>query len=149
MLQLLFTYLNLSLFTNSITKIINPIESMPDRTINVLYIDDEPHNLTAFKAAFRRDYNIYLAESAEEGRKILDTHDIQIILSDQRMPVMTGIEFFQSIGESQYFEVCRDPLASEFSLQDVFQTLAYSFGPIRSALSKFSERLITFGEPHF
>jgi response regulator RpfG family c-di-GMP phosphodiesterase len=70
---------------------------MPDRAINVLYIDDEPHNLTAFKAAFRRDYNIYLAESAEEGRQILDTHDIQIILSDQRMPVTTGIEFFQSI----------------------------------------------------
>jgi response regulator RpfG family c-di-GMP phosphodiesterase len=70
---------------------------MPDRAINVLYIDDEPHNLTAFKAAFRRDYNIYLAESAEEGRQILDTHDIQVILSDQRMPVMTGIEFFQSI----------------------------------------------------
>jgi response regulator RpfG family c-di-GMP phosphodiesterase len=70
---------------------------MPDRAINVLYIDDEPHNLTAFKAAFRRDYNIYLAESAEEGRQILDTHDIHVILSDQRMPVMTGIEFFQSI----------------------------------------------------
>ena len=70
---------------------------MPDRAINVLYIDDEPHNLTAFKAAFRRDYNIYLAESAEEGRQILDTHDIQVILSDQRMPVTTGIEFFQSI----------------------------------------------------
>jgi len=70
---------------------------MPDRSINVLYIDDEPHNLTAFKAAFRRDYNIHLAESAEEGRRILDTHDIQVILSDQRMPVTTGIEFFQSI----------------------------------------------------
>ncbi len=70
---------------------------MPDRAINVLYIDDEPHNLTAFKAAFRRDYTIYLAESAEEGRRILDTHDINIILSDQRMPVTTGIEFFQSI----------------------------------------------------
>lgn len=70
---------------------------MPERAINVLYIDDEPHNLTAFKAAFRRDYNIYLAESAEEGRHILDTHDINIILSDQRMPVTTGIEFFQSI----------------------------------------------------
>lgn len=59
------------------------------------------------------------------------------------------IGFFQSIGESQYLEVCQSPLASEFSLQDVFQTLAYSFGPIRCALSKFSERLISFGEPHF
>lgn len=70
---------------------------MQDKTINVLYIDDEPHNLTAFKAAFRRDYNIYLAESAEEGKQVLDQHGIHVILSDQRMPAVTGIEFFQSI----------------------------------------------------
>ena len=73
---------------------------MRDLSINVLYIDDEPHNLTAFKAAFRRDYNIFLAESAEQAREILDTHEIHIILSDQRMPVITGIEFFESILES-------------------------------------------------
>lgn len=65
--------------------------------ISILYIDDEPHNLTAFKATFRRSYNIYTAESAEEGRRILESHEIQIILSDQRMPKMTGIEFFASI----------------------------------------------------
>lgn len=67
--------------------------------ISILYIDDEPHNLTAFKATFRRSYNIYTAESAEEGRKILESHEIHIILSDQRMPKMTGIEFFASILE--------------------------------------------------
>ncbi len=70
---------------------------MIEKPINVLYIDDEPHNLTAFKAAFRRDYNIYLAESAQEARQVLDLNDVHIILSDQRMPVETGIEFFSSI----------------------------------------------------
>lgn len=70
---------------------------MKETSINVLYIDDEPHNLTAFKAAFRRDYNVFVAESAAQGRAVLDENDIHIILSDQRMPVETGIEFFQSI----------------------------------------------------
>ncbi len=65
--------------------------------INILYIDDEPHNLTAFKATFRRVYNVFVAESAEEGRKILENNLIHIILSDQRMPKITGIEFFESI----------------------------------------------------
>ncbi len=65
--------------------------------INVLYIDDEVHNLTSFKAAFRRNYNVFTAESAEEGKTILEAEDIHIILSDQRMPKMTGIEFFESI----------------------------------------------------
>lgn len=65
--------------------------------INVLYIDDEPHNLLSFKASFRREFNVFTAESAEEGRKILEQKDIHVILSDQRMPGMSGIEFFESI----------------------------------------------------
>lgn len=73
---------------------------MIDKSINVLYIDDEPHNLTAFKAAFRRDFNVFIAESAKVARKVIDENDIHIILSDQRMPVMTGIEFFESIIET-------------------------------------------------
>lgn len=65
--------------------------------INVLYIDDEPHNLLSFKASFRREFNVFTAESAEEGRSILEQKDIHVILSDQRMPGMSGIEFFESI----------------------------------------------------
>lgn len=70
---------------------------MVNKAINVLYVDDEPHNLTAFKAAFRRDFNVFLAESAAEAWKIIEENDIHVILSDQRMPVTTGIEFFESI----------------------------------------------------
>src|SRR5690349_25100384 len=73
---------------------------MTEKSINILYIDDEPHNLVAFRAAFRRDFNIFTAESALEARKIVDENDIHIILSDQRMPVTTGIEFFESIMET-------------------------------------------------
>ncbi|MEP6683497.1 MAG: response regulator [Parafilimonas sp.] len=73
---------------------------MIDKSINVLYVDDEPHNLTAFKAAFRRDFNVFVADSAKNARKVIEENDIHIILSDQRMPVMTGIEFFESIIET-------------------------------------------------
>src|SRR3954469_7318764 len=65
--------------------------------IGVLYIDDEANNLNSFKAAFRRDFNIYTASSAREGRKILDSYEIGVIITDQRMPGMTGIEFLESI----------------------------------------------------
>ena len=70
---------------------------MDDKNINVLYIDDEINNLNSFKASFRRDFTVFTAESAEEGRKILEQETIHVILSDQRMPKTTGIEFFQSI----------------------------------------------------
>lgn len=65
--------------------------------IRILYIDDEPHNLIAFRASFRRDYQVFTAESAFEAKEILEDQDIHVILSDQRMPRMSGIEFFESI----------------------------------------------------
>jgi response regulator RpfG family c-di-GMP phosphodiesterase len=67
--------------------------------IHILYIDDEIHNLNAFKASFRRLFTVFTAESAEGAVKILSENDIHIIISDQRMPRMTGIEFFESILE--------------------------------------------------
>lgn len=65
----------------------------------ILYVDDEPNNLLSFKAAFRKDFTIYTAESATEGRRILEQNDISLILTDQRMPVMTGVEFLESISK--------------------------------------------------
>lgn len=64
---------------------------------NVLYVDDEIHNLTAFKASFRRRYTIFTALSANEGKDILKNNDIHVIITDQRMPEITGIEFLESI----------------------------------------------------
>ncbi len=65
--------------------------------IKVLYVDDEVNNLQAFKATFRRDYKIFLAESAKEGRELLMKEDINVIITDQRMPEENGVEFLESI----------------------------------------------------
>src|SRR5690349_20810595 len=70
---------------------------MANTPINVLYIDDEVDNLTSFKATFRRNFNITTVESADEGMKALEKQHFHVILSDQRMPKMTGIEFFEAI----------------------------------------------------
>eukprot|EP01132_Coremiostelium_polycephalum_P018197 gene18197-21715_t len=65
--------------------------------VRVLYIDDEDHNLQAFKASFRRQYEIYTANSASEGLKILENVPVHVIIADQKMPGTTGVEFFKSI----------------------------------------------------
>jgi DNA-binding NtrC family response regulator len=65
--------------------------------VGVLYVDDEINNLNSFKAAFRRNFNIYTAQSAVEGIKVLQAYEIGVIITDQRMPVTTGIEFLESI----------------------------------------------------
>lgn len=70
---------------------------MDTKKINILYIDDEVHNLNAFKASFRRTFSVFTAESGKEALPILESEDIHIILTDQRMPNMTGVEFLASI----------------------------------------------------
>ncbi len=70
---------------------------MTNKKINILYVDDEANNLMSFKATFRIKYNVFTAISGEEAKKILDNNDIHIIITDQRMPEMTGVEFLESI----------------------------------------------------
>jgi len=64
---------------------------MTNKKINILYVDDEANNLMSFKATFRIKYNVFTAISGEEAKKILDNNDIHIIITDQRMPEMTGV----------------------------------------------------------
>lgn len=70
---------------------------MPDEKFNILYVDDEENNLISFKAAFRRKFNVFTAPSAEEGLKILHEEKVPIIITDQRMPGVTGVQFLEKI----------------------------------------------------
>lgn len=71
----------------------NTTKSLPP----ILYVDDEEDNLTVFNSAFRRDYEVHLALSGQEGLEILKKQEIQLIITDQRMPEMTGIQFLEKI----------------------------------------------------
>ncbi|MBN1953173.1 MAG: response regulator [Bacteroidales bacterium] len=68
-----------------------------EKKYSLLYIDDEESNLRVFKNSFRRDFGIFLASSADEGMKILDMEDIDVIITDQRMPGKTGLELLKEI----------------------------------------------------
>jgi response regulator RpfG family c-di-GMP phosphodiesterase len=70
---------------------------MTKEKITILYVDDEVNNLVSFKAVFRIKYNVITAISGEEAIKILRNHTVNIIITDQRMPHMTGVEFLESI----------------------------------------------------
>ena len=72
---------------------------MADKKITILYVDDEENNLTSFKATFRIRYNVITALSGDEALKILETKPAELIITDQRMPNMTGIEFLEKVLE--------------------------------------------------
>jgi class 3 adenylate cyclase/CheY-like chemotaxis protein len=63
----------------------------------ILYVDDEQHNLITFKATFRRKYKIHTASSGEEGLQLMRKHDLALVISDQRMPGMTGVAFLEQV----------------------------------------------------
>lgn len=66
---------------------------------HLLYVDDEEDNLFAFKAVFRRYHQVSLALSGKEALAILEKEKVDILISDQRMPHMTGVELLEIVRE--------------------------------------------------
>lgn len=72
---------------------------MDKKPITILYVDDERQNLISFRAAFRIKYRILIAESATMALDILKENKVEIIITDQRMPQKTGVEFLERVLE--------------------------------------------------
>jgi len=65
----------------------------------ILYIDDEEINLRLFKNTFRREYTILTATSANEGLEILKDNKVDLVITDQRMPDVTGVQLLSKVQE--------------------------------------------------
>lgn len=61
----------------------------------IMVVDDEPANLRLLERLFRRDYQVLSASSGAEALRLLNQHDVALLLTDQRMPGMTGIELLK------------------------------------------------------
>jgi response regulator RpfG family c-di-GMP phosphodiesterase len=71
--------------------------------IKLLYVDDEVENLTGFKFVFRKKYKILLASSGKEALQVLEDqpedNPIQLVLSDQKTPKMTGVQLLEIVAK--------------------------------------------------
>ncbi|MCZ6462878.1 MAG: ATP-binding protein [Proteobacteria bacterium] len=76
-----------------------PKSLLDHREFPVLYVDDEPENLRIFELTFKRQLSILTAQSAAEGLQVLNENPVAVVLSDQRMPGMTGTEFLARVRE--------------------------------------------------
>ena len=94
-----------------------------DKTLPpILYIDDEQDNLTVFYSAFRRNFKVYLGNSAQEGMEIMEKHSVHLVLADQRMPEMTGIEFLEKI-KLEYPDCIRMVLTGFTDVEAIIQAI--------------------------
>jgi DNA-binding NtrC family response regulator len=65
----------------------------------VLFVDDEPRVLTTMRMLFRGHYEVYFAEGGAQALELLRAQPVDVIVSDQRMPGMTGIELLRAARE--------------------------------------------------
>ena len=72
-------------------------KDLPATKPKLLYVDDERANLVAFRALLRDTYDVLIAENADQALQLLNSHDIPLIVSDQRMPGMTGTELLEKV----------------------------------------------------
>ena len=61
----------------------------------ILIVDDEPANLRALERLFREQYDVLTAPSGAEALELLNHHDVALLVTDQRMPELTGIELLK------------------------------------------------------
>lgn len=87
---------------NNILEKLDDASSLRSRARHtILIVDDEVDNLMLLKRTLRRSYNILCASNGVEALDIVNKHgkDISLILSDQRMPQMTGTDFLAQTTE--------------------------------------------------
>jgi DNA-binding NtrC family response regulator len=104
----------------------------PQRTLMV--VDDEPNILSALKRLFRRDGHLILsANSGVQALEVLAQHKVDVIITDQRMPGMTGVEMLRTV-KDLYPDTIRIVLSGYTELQSV--TDAINEGAVYRFLTK-------------
>lgn len=105
-----------------------------EREPTLLLVDDEENILAALRRLLRRDgYRILSATSGTEGLQLLETYPVDVIISDQRMPQMTGVEFLRK-AKTSFPDTIRIVLSGYTELQSIID--AVNEGAVYKFLTK-------------
>ncbi len=74
---------------------------MTDKQLTVLVVDDQPEICNTIRRLLRDSYNVLMANSGEDGLRLVDEYSTAIILADQRMPKMDGVTFLKTAAQKQ------------------------------------------------
>ena len=74
---------------------------IPRKKYCLLVVDDEPHVCDSVHDLLRREFRVLKANSAQEGYRLLMEEEVHIIMSDQRMPQISGVELLAQV-KSRY-----------------------------------------------
>lgn len=102
-------------------------------TATVLYVDDDAANLVVLKATCQGEFDIITAASGPEGLEILKQREVAVLLVDQRMPGMSGVEVFE-VAQKLYPDTIRILITAYSDLSDAIN--AINRGQIRRYIRK-------------
>ncbi len=100
---------------------------------HILYVDDEPNNLFAFKSVFRRNYQVATAADATEAIALLEKEEFDLVLSDYKMPGMTGVALCEYI-KTHFPKLKRMIISGYADEEDI--VLAVENGVIAKSIAK-------------
>ncbi|MCR9253310.1 MAG: response regulator [bacterium] len=89
---------------------------------NILYVDDEAANLRVFKSVFKRDYKVFIAEGGAQALEIMKENDIHLLVTDQRMPGMSGVELLESV-VSDFPDMVKMILSGFSDVEDIIKAV--------------------------
>jgi response regulator RpfG family c-di-GMP phosphodiesterase len=73
-------------------------EEMLERRPKILFVDDEPNILSSLRRLFRgQGYQVFVADGGQAGLQLLETEEVDLIISDMRMPEMDGAQFLERV----------------------------------------------------
>ena len=89
---------------------------------SILVVDDEPRSLESIERILGERFEVFTAVNTEDAEKILKKQWIQVLLCDQRMPEMTGVEFSEKVRES-YPDVVRIIISGYTDAEDIIDAV--------------------------
>jgi serine/threonine-protein kinase len=76
---------------------VSPTFDTAGKKAKLLFVDDEERILNALRSVFRGHYNVFTASSGPEAMEFMKRFHPHVVISDQRMPEMTGVEFLRQV----------------------------------------------------
>ncbi|MEJ8836046.1 sigma-54-dependent transcriptional regulator [Ramlibacter sp. AN1133] len=93
---------------------------MTARPVAVLVVDDEPRALETLRRTLEDEFEIFTAGSGAEGLQVLEQECVQVVVSDQRMPGMSGVEFLRTV-RSHWPDTIRMILSGYTESEDIIR----------------------------
>ncbi|MEO1254708.1 MAG: response regulator, partial [Bacteroidota bacterium] len=84
---------------------------------SVIYLDDEEINLLLFKEMFKKDFDVFTTTYPDEALEFVKNNEVKFVFTDQRMPIMTGVEFLRELEDMQVMSEPKKVMISGYAAE--------------------------------